>query len=185
LNVLVHLLFKEVFEPAKKITYGFFLLVIFSGTITAFCQNKVVTGMVVDSATGEGITGASINLNNTSRGVITDSRGAFKISVPVNALLEISSIGYKPIEIKASSDALLQIKLVSVNKALTDVVVVGYGTEKRSDITGSVTSVPKQRLSELPVTNVLQAIEGAVRGVNITESSSVPGSAPTAVIRGG
>jgi TonB-dependent SusC/RagA subfamily outer membrane receptor len=68
---------------------------------------------------------------------------------------------------------------------LDEVVVVGYGTQKKSDITGSVTSVPRERLRGLPVANVMQAVQGSVPGVNISQVSSIPGEAPTMVVRGG
>ena len=153
-------------------------------TISAMSQSKPVTGTISDSTSGEGINGVSVRVKGTSKGVYTDSRGVFKISVPDNAVLEISSIGYRAIDVKADFSGALQVRLTAVNKELSDVVVVGYGKEKRSDITGSVSSVPRARLSELPVTNVLSAIEGTVAGVNITQTSSVPGDAPTATIRG-
>src|SRR3954469_19181419 len=153
----------------------FFSLIILLANTMVNGQNKTVTGTVVDGTTNEGISEASVTVRGMSKGVVTDSRGVFTISVPGNSVLEISSVGYQPVEIKAGGPKIPQIKLIAVNKALTDVVVVGYGTEKRSDITGSVTSVPKQRLTDLPVTNVLQAIQGSVPGVNITQNSSVPG----------
>jgi TonB-linked SusC/RagA family outer membrane protein len=168
---------------SKKFSILLFTYIfLFASVLTA--QSQTLSGTVTDSLTNEGIAGASIKVKNASKGVITDSRGTFKINVSQGEVLEISSIGYKALEIKADLNEPLQIKLIAVNKALTDVVVVGYGTAKRSDITGSITSVPKERLAQLPVTNILQAIEGSAAGVNVTESSSVPGSSPTALIRG-
>lgn len=158
------------------------LLVLAAGT--GMSQNRPVTGTVTDSSTNEGINGVSIRLRGTSKGVFTDSRGIFTINISANAVLEISSIGYKTVSVRADLNEPLLVKLIPVNKELSDVVVVGYGKEKRADITGSVASVPKERLSQLPVTNVLQAMEGSVAGVTITQTSSVPGDPPTALIRG-
>ena len=118
------------------------------------------------------------------KGTTTDSKGAFSLNVPDNSVLEISSVGYKPEEIAADFTVPMQIKLAVANQTLTDVVVVGYGTRKRSDVTGSVSSVGKERLSQLPVTNALQAVQGSVAGVTITQGSSVPGSTPRAQVRG-
>lgn len=84
----------------------------------------------------------------------------------------------------AGSEAEINIQLVQAPSAIEDVVVVGYGTKKRSDVTGSVTSVGKERLTQLPVSNSLQAIQGAVAGVNITQGSSVPGASSKAQVRG-
>ncbi len=159
-------------------------LLLFLTVRTGMSQVRPVTGTVSDSSSSEGISGVSVRLKGSSKGVFTDSRGVFTISVPPNAVLEISSIGYQGASLKAGYGEPIQVKLLPVNKELSDVVVVGYGKEKRADITGSVASVPKERLSQLPVTNVLQAMEGSVAGVTITQTSSVPGDPPTALIRG-
>lgn len=169
---------KKIF--AEHVFTLLFLLI----SIAAGAQNKTASGTVVDNLTNEAISGASVRLKGTSKGVTTRGDGTFKMSVPENALLEISNVGYQQIEIKPDFQTSIQIKLTIANKDLADVVVVGYGTKKRSDITGSVTSVAKERLSQLPVTNVLQAIQGAVSGVTITQSSSVPGASPNALVRG-
>jgi TonB-linked SusC/RagA family outer membrane protein len=158
------------------------LLIILSSS--AFAQNKTVTGTVVNSETSEPVTNASVRVKGTSKGVNTDSKGVFTLNVPDGSILEISSVGFKAIEVAVDFAAPMQIKLAVTNQQLTDVVVVGYGTKKRSDITGSVTSVSKERLSQLPVTNALQAIQGSVSGVTVTQSSSVPGASSSALVRG-
>ncbi len=160
----------------------FILLIILSSS--AFAQNKTVTGTVVNSETSEPVTNASIRVKGTSRGVNTDSKGVFTLNVPERTILGISSVGFKPIEVPVDFSAPMQIKLAVENQQLTDVVVVGYGTKKRSDITGSVSSVSKERLSQLPVTNALQAIQGSVAGVNVSQGSSVPGASSKALVRG-
>ncbi|MDE3234779.1 MAG: TonB-dependent receptor [Bacteroidota bacterium] len=152
-------------------------------SVCLLAQNRVITGTVTDSESGEPITGASVRVMGSKAGVIVDDKGSFKIQVPANAMLEITSVGYKTIQLKPENGT-IQIKLVAENKQLNEVVVVGYGSKKRSDVTGSVASVPKSRLSQLPVTNVLQSVEGAVAGLNITTTSSVPGSTPNVVSRG-
>ncbi len=161
----------------------FFILLLILGN-TAFAQNKTVTGTVVNSETSEPVANASVRVKGTSKGVNTDSKGVFTLNVPESTILEISSVGFKAIEVAVDFSAPMQIKLAVANQQLTDVVVVGYGTKKRSDITGSVTSVSKERLSQLPVTNALQAIQGAATGVNVTQSSSVPGAGSSALVRG-
>lgn len=163
------------------------LLLLFVPLLLNLCllaQNRVVTGAVTDSETGDPVTGASVRVAGAKTGVVVDDRGTFKIQVPAGATLEISSIGYKTTQIKTGETAALQIKLEAVNRKLNEVVVIGYGSKKKSDITGSVASVPKSRLSELPVTNVLQSVEGAVAGLTITTTSSVPGSTPSVISRG-
>jgi TonB-linked SusC/RagA family outer membrane protein len=161
----------------------FYAIFLFSAT-TLFAQNKTVTGTVVSEATGDPVANVTIKPKGSSRGVSTDSKGVFTISVPENTVLEISSIGYKSVEVPADFTAPMQIKLAVANQQLADVVVVGYGTKKRSDLTGSVSSVSKERLSQLPVTNSLQAIQGSVAGITITQSSSVPGAGASTLVRG-
>jgi TonB-linked SusC/RagA family outer membrane protein len=143
-----------------------------------------VKGTVVDDK-GAPVPGASIGVVGTSQGVVADVNGKFTLSLTGPSTLNVSFVGMgsKTVSVSQATDA-LKITLTQSGKDLAEVIVVGYGTQKRSDVTGSVTSVPKQRLSQLPVTNVLQAIEGAVAGVNVTTTSSVPGSQPAALIRG-
>lgn len=144
-------------------------------------QKQVVSGIVRDSS-GEPVIGASVLEKGTTNGTITDLDGKFTLSVSSNTVLQISYIGYKTLELKATSN--MKITLQEDSETLDEVVVVGYGVQKKSDVTGSVTSVSKDRLSKLPVTNVLQAIQGATAGVTITQESSVPGDEPSVLVRG-
>ncbi|RWY53812.1 TonB-dependent receptor [Mucilaginibacter gilvus] len=143
-----------------------------------------VKGTVVDDK-GIPVPGASIGVVGTSQGAVADVNGKFTLSLTGPSTLNVSFVGMatKTVSVSQATNA-LTITLLNSGKDLAEVIVVGYGTQKRSDVTGSVTSVPKQRLSQLPVTNVLQAIEGAVAGVTVTTTSSVPGSQPAALIRG-
>jgi len=149
-----------------------------------FAQERIITGHVNDAETGDPVVGATVSIKGKSTGVITDALGAFKLKATDSDVIEISSVGYQTQEMQAGNAADLQIKLKVLNKQLNEVVVVGYGTKKRSDVTGSVATVPKNRLEKLPVTNILHAIEGSVAGVNITQFSSVPGSSANVLVRG-
>ncbi|WP_234733886.1 SusC/RagA family TonB-linked outer membrane protein [Tellurirhabdus bombi] len=145
-----------------------------------------VTGTITDEK-GEGLPGATVTIKGTTLGTNTDADGKFTLRIPDGTstpTLVVSYIGYLPQEVAIGNQTVLNIQLKGDAKSLNEVVVVGYGTQKRSDITGSVASVPKERLSQLPVTNVLQAVQGSVAGVNITQSSSVPGAEPSTIIRG-
>ncbi len=157
-----------------------------TNTKTTAPKDKTITGQIVDEK-GEGLPGASVVLKGTNIGTNTDAKGNFTIKVPeesTNPVLVISYVGFITEEIAISGRTVVNIPLKADAKSLDEVVVVGYGTQKRSDITGSVASVPKERLSQLPITNVLQAVQGSVAGVNISQSSSVPGSTPSTIIRG-
>ncbi|MDJ1467172.1 SusC/RagA family TonB-linked outer membrane protein [Xanthocytophaga flava] len=154
-----------------------------TGTSVADIQ---VTGTITDDK-GEILPGVSILLKGTSIGTTTNSEGKYSLTIPdgtKDPVLIFSFIGYTTEEVTVGNRTSVDVKLLPDLQSLSEVVVVGYGTQKRSDITGSVSSVPKARLSQLPVTNVLQAVQGSVAGVNITQSSSVPGTAPSTIIRG-
>lgn len=159
-----------------------FLLLLVSMGLAA--QERTITGIILSSVTNEPIPNASVRVKGSSIGVSSSQNGSFKFIVPSNSSLIISSIGFKTVEVRADFSAPMTVVLAAADQQLTEMVVVGYGTRKRSDITGSVSSVSKERLTEIPVTNALQAIQGAVAGVNVTQNSSVPGSAPTALVRG-
>jgi TonB-linked SusC/RagA family outer membrane protein len=145
-----------------------------------------VTGTVLDEK-GDGMPGATIVLKGTTLGTTTDENGKFSLRIPdgtATPTLVVSSIGYVKQEIPVGSRTTFEVKLASNAQDLNEVVVVGYGAQKRSDITGSVVSVPQDRLEKIPVSNIAQALAGAVAGVNITATSSVPGSQPNIQIRG-
>lgn len=145
-------------------------------------QTGVVKGQVLDS-NGEPVIGATVKTPGSKTGTITDLDGNFTLNAAPGSTLEISYIGYKAKTVKATAGK-MKITMEEDNQALNEVVVVGYGVQKKSDVTGSVTSVNKERLEKLPVTNVLQAVQGAAAGVTITQSSSIPGDAPSALVRG-
>jgi len=175
---------KNLFTQKRLLTRCCFFALLCLLTIAASGQTKTVSGNVTDSASGEPISGASVHLIGKNKGVNTGSRGTFSITAGAEDSLVISHVGYRELHIKAGFDGVLRILLAPSNARLADVVVVGYGTQKRSDITGSVVSVPKERLRELPNTNALQALQGSVAGVNITQTSSAPGGTTTALVRG-
>ncbi len=146
---------------------------------------RLVTGVVANEQ-GEPLTGVSITIKESLTGTTTDSKGTFKINVPDdNTTLVISYVGYQSQEVMVGVQSTLTIKLLSGNGGRLDsIVVIGYGTQKKTDVTGSVASVPKDRLSKVPVTNILQALEGSVAGYTLTQVSTVPGSSANQQIRG-
>lgn len=149
-----------------------------------FAQSTKVTGTIKDAETGDPIVSATVMLKSKKAATTTDALGLFSISAVAGDVLVISNVGFQTLELPVDLTAPMTIQLKATNRQLGEVVVVGYGTRKRSDITGAVASVPKTRLSQLPVTNVLHAIEGSVAGVNITQNSNVPGSSASVLVRG-
>lgn len=151
---------------------------------TAVADEITITGRVVNAA-GQPLYKVSVVEKGSTNGTVTNEDGTFSIKVSgKNATLVISYVGYKAIEMPLNGRSSIAATLEEDKKAIDEVVVVGYGAKKRSDITGAVNSVPKQRLSQLPVTNLLHAVEGAVAGVSITQTSSVPGSSAAVLVRG-
>src|SRR6266487_2941763 len=143
-----------------------------------------VKGKVVNSS-NQSVVNASVVEKGTNNGTVTNEDGNFTLTVLTEqAVLVISSVGFKTQELSISGRTNITVQLQEVNVQMNEVIVVGYGTQKRSDVTGSVASVPKSRLTELPVTNLLHAIEGSVAGVNVTQTSAVPGSSAAVLIRG-
>jgi len=152
--------------------------------VTETSKGVVVTGKIVN-ATNQPMAKVSVVEKGTTNGTTTNEEGDFSLNVSnKDATLVISYVGFKPQEIALKGRTSFTITLEEDKKAFDEVVVVGYGAKKRSDITGSVSSVPKERLSQLPVTNILHAIEGSVAGVNVSQTSSVPGSSAAVLIRG-
>ena len=145
-------------------------------------QTGVVKGQVLDQ-TGEPVIGATVRVKGSQTGTVTDLDGRFSLNAHAGATLEITFIGFKAVTVKAGT-APLSITMEEDGQTLNDLVVVGYGVQKKSDVTGSVTSIGKERLDKLPVTNVLQAVQGAAAGITITQNSSIPGDAPDALVRG-
>jgi TonB-linked SusC/RagA family outer membrane protein len=143
-----------------------------------------VTGRITDTRNNP-LPNVTVQEKGTSNGTSTKELGTFSINVTSeNAVLVFSSVGFLDQEIPVKGRHAIDVVLQENVADLNQVIVVGYGTQKKSDVTGSVVSVPKARLSELPVTNVYQAMQGSVAGLNITQNSSVPGSGATVTVRG-
>lgn len=146
-------------------------------------QDLSVSGVVTDKTTGETLIGASIVQKASTNGTITNMDGEFSISVPGNATLIISYIGYISQEIVVNNQSKLRIQLNSDSKSLEEVVVVGYGTKKAGAVTGSVIQVKSADILKTPAQSAIQSIQGKAAGVNIIATDE-PGKSPTVMIRG-
>ncbi|MBO4849547.1 MAG: TonB-dependent receptor [Prevotella sp.] len=145
-------------------------------------QSKKVTGKVIDSE-GE-LTGATVMEKGTTNGVITDYDGNFSIDVAPGATLVISYVGYVTQEVRVGNQSHLNITLESEGGNLNEVVVIGYGTQRREAVTGSVANVNGEKLNQIAATNAAQALQGRVAGVLMTQTSSQPGAEMQIRIRG-
>jgi TonB-dependent SusC/RagA subfamily outer membrane receptor len=133
---------------------------------------------------GESVIGANVTEKGTTNGMITDLDGNFSLTVQKNATLVISYIGYVTQEIAIKGNTNLNIILKEDSKALEEVVVIGYGTARKSDVTGSIASVGGDKLQEMPSTNITYALQNRVAGVDMAQTSSQPGATMQIRIRG-
>ncbi|GAB2796294.1 TonB-dependent receptor [Rhabdobacter roseus] len=144
-----------------------------------------VQGRVVDAENGEGLPGVSITLKGTTRGTNTDVSGNYSLSVPdEQAVLVFSFVGYQAREEVVGTRTTLNVTLRTDSRALEEVVVVGYGTVRKSDLTGSVAQVKSREINAFPAANPLQALSGRAAGVQVTQNSGAPGAPVSVRIRG-
>ena len=164
---------------ACNVLYALVLLVMFPMMIMA--QNVTISGQVLDDQ-GEPILGANVVQVGTTNGTMTDLEGNFTLSVPAGARLKVSFIGYLSQEVTAQNG--MTINLAEDRKAREDVVVIGYGTAKKSDVTGSIASVNGSKINEMPASNISYALQNRIPGVDMQQTSSAPGADMQIRIRG-
>jgi len=166
----------------KRFRSMILLTVAFLATsISVMAQQVTATGVVLD-AQGVAIIGASVIQTGTNNGAITDLDGNFSLNVPAGATIEVSSIGYKSVTVAAAQN--LTITLQDDNELLDEVVVVGYGVQKKSDLTGAISSVNAKDIENRTITSAGQALQGKTAGVNLITVSAQPGASPTVRVRG-
>jgi len=158
-------------------------------TVTLVAADQALSGRVTDGATGSGLPGVSVVVKGTSRGTTTDGDGNYRVSVPdqnmgTTLTLVFSFIGYATQEILVGNKSTVNVTLASDNKTLNEIVVVGYGTQNRRELTGSVASLQTQSIKDQPVTNVVEGLTGRMPGVLIQQNTGAPGNAPSIKVRG-
>ncbi len=158
------------------------LLALLLSAGTLFAQ-KTVTGVVLDEA-GDGLIGASVIVKGTTTGTISDFDGSFKLNVPEDATtLVISYIGFQPQEVDITAASKVEVNLLE-GEVLEEIYVVGYGTQRKREITGSVTSIKSEDIEKTTGAHVVQGLVGKVPGVQIVQQSGQPGANPTVRFRG-
>jgi TonB-linked SusC/RagA family outer membrane protein len=154
-----------------------------AATPSAF-QDRVVNGRVTSADDGQGFPGVNIIVKGTTQGTVTDANGNYSIEVPSSdAILVFSSIGYKSTEVPVTSQSVIDLAMETDITTLSEVVVVGYGTVKKSDVTGALSRVTAAVITERPLQNAAQALQGKVAGMNVS-SNIKPGETPVISIRG-
>ncbi len=162
---------------------GWFTLLALILTISLYAQNATLKGVIVDE-TDTPLIGATVQVKGTSTGSITDFDGNYTIKANKGAVITFSYIGYKTQEIKFTGQPTVNIKMVPDNQTLDEVVVVGYGTMKRSDLTGSVASIAAKDVEGFKTSSVAGALGGQIAGVQITSTDGTPGAGFSINIRG-
>lgn len=167
-----------------KLRFALMAVLLFLGA-TAFAQQISVNGVVKDAATGEPIFGVNILENGTSNGTITDFDGKFTIQVSAKATLTVKYVGYQTLQVPVSGKKSLEISLKEDAIAIGEVLVIGYGTVKKNDVTGSVAAIKPDDMNKGLVTNAQDMLTGKIAGVNVTSGGGSPGGGATIRIRGG
>ena len=168
----------------RKLKFFLSCVMLFAVGFLAYAQNINVSGKVTDAQTGESVPFASIQVKGTMTGTATDADGNYTISVPRNAILVFSSIGYLNQEAAVEGRSVVNIMLAPDTESLEELVVVAYGTVNKKDFTGSAASLDSKKLEVRPVTNATNALEGITSGVQFTSASGQPGSSGSIRIRG-
>ena len=152
--------------------------------IFAVCaQAQTVSGIVKDSS-GDAIIGATVRVSGTNAGTVTDAKGHYSITASRGSVLTVSYIGYLTKQVRLSGENVVDIVLQEDNTTLNDVVVVGYGTQKKKLVTGATVQVKGEEIAKLNTTNALGAMASSTPGVQITQASSQPGKGYKVYIRG-
>ncbi len=173
-------LIKQLFSLRRKHTFP--ILFLFCTILTLTADAQTVQGTVSDES-GKPLQAVSIIVKGTSIGTISSETGVFAISASPGAVLVASSVGYQTKEVTVGSETRMTISLTSINSQLAEVIVVGYGTQKRTAVTGAISSVNNKTLNEVPVVSVQEALQGRVPGLSVVSNGS-PGTSPIVTIRG-
>ncbi|GHT12325.1 hypothetical protein FACS189432_07030 [Bacteroidia bacterium] len=181
LEVTLNLLLKETGITFKKQNDNIVLLI---PKETAFADNtKTISGTVLDS-NGEPVIGANVSIKGTGQGTTTNPDGKFELNVPEDGSLVLSYLGFANKEIPIRGKSVFQITLEEDTQLLDEVVVIGYSTVRRRDLTGSVSQINSEKFERVPTTNVMSALQGRLSGLTITPSSGRPGADSDVLIHG-
>jgi TonB-linked SusC/RagA family outer membrane protein len=163
------------------------ILVGLIGVITAtsaIAQVREITGVVTDAQTGEALIGVNVSVTGTTTGTITSTDGSYTLSASPGQSIVFSYIGYESATIAVTNQTEINVSLNVSTEALDEVVVVGYGTMKRSDLTGAVSSIREEDIATTKSTNVIEALQGRVAGIDMVRSSGAAGSGYSILLRG-
>jgi len=159
--------------------------IVFCGVTAAFAQGGTVTGKVTDASDGSSLPGATVVIKGTTQGTVTDINGMYSIEVTPDQVLEFSYVGYAPQSVTVQPNTTVNIALQLSAQSLQGVVVIGYGTVKKSDATGSISVISSKDFNQGNITSAQDLLVGKSAGVVVTPAGGAPGSGATIRIRGG
>ena len=160
------------------------LLLLLCTQFLSYAQEKTVTGSVIDQQSGKPLEGVNIRVKNTTNGTTTNDKGEFTINVPSSeSIVTITYVGYMVYESKVATGSFHKIQLNAIDKSLEDVVVVGYGSQKRSHLTGAVGTIEMKNIQDLPVGSLSESLKGQIVGVSVSGGFSRPGEPASITIR--
>jgi TonB-linked SusC/RagA family outer membrane protein len=170
----------------RKIT--FLVAVFMHWSALSFSQSpQTISGTVTEAATGEGLPGVTVMIKGTGDGMVTDLEGKYRINVPQdlqNPTIVFSFVGYKTQEVPVANQSVIDVALQEDSKQLEEIVVVGYGSQLKAEVTGAVQSINADDLKDIPVSSVTQKLQGRLAGVQINQTTGKPGQGMSVRIRG-
>ena len=163
----------------------FYFFILSSITCTTLSAQQIITGKVQSDDSSSGLPGVNVTVKNSNSGTMTDFEGSYSIEIPSdNAILVFSYIGFKTQEVTVGNNSEINVTLLEDVSSLDEVVVIGYGTQVRRDVTGSIASLDEDSFSAQANTNVDQMIQGKAAGVQVVQNSGEPGGGMSINIRG-
>jgi len=180
---------KRTHTAGKLKVHLWFFIAFLLTNVQSYAQNpktgaQKISGKIVSEVSGAPVAGATIAVKGTRMAVVSNDKGEFSISVAPNEKLVISYIGFAPKELKVASTKFLEVSLSEEYSKLNDVVVIGYGTSKKANVTSAISSLNAKDIKDLPVAGIDQAIQGKIAGVTVTNNSGQPGGGVSIKVRG-
>ncbi|RFS18920.1 TonB-dependent receptor [Chitinophaga silvatica] len=160
------------------------LITMICSCVTVYAQKNSISGQVTDAGTSSPLPSVTIGIKGSSTGTFSDANGRYTLSASSNDSLVFTMIGYLPKTIHVGSRTKISVQLEPSNKTLNQVVVVGYGTQQKKDVTGSVGLVSMKNIKDMPVTGPDQALAGQIAGIQVSTSNGIPGGGPQVQVRG-
>jgi TonB-linked SusC/RagA family outer membrane protein len=168
----------------KKMIFFSIIAVMLYVPLTTIAQEHMLKGLVRDTSNGTALSGVSIQIKRTTNGTVTDAKGSFSLDVTDNDTLVFSYIGYDKKEVSVNGERQLTVLLKPSSSGLNEVVVVGYGTQKKSSLTGAVSTVQGKEIAQVPTSSLSNLLEGRVPGAMIVNNSGMVGATSSILIRG-